>query len=158
MAKKKEERSDDVVLTDIETFKFPISGKEVKVKPWSFGTYSQDISPHVEKIFDVIDKSNINISDLRLLRTYIDPTLTDEEKKEYDKLVGPANQTMMRLMTKVAPQIMDIIEVTTNMKRKDIEDLNPTDVFYLCVHIYFINPTVLGNVFQPFVDLDSEGQ
>jgi hypothetical protein len=152
-----EERPDDVVLTDLETFKFPVCGEEIKIKPWSFGTYSQNISPHIEEIFEVVDKSGINLSNLQLLRTYIDPAITDEEKKEYDKLVGPANNTMMRLMTKVSSQIIDIIEVTTNMKRKDIENLNPTDVFYLCVHIYFINPTVLGNVFQPFVDISHEG-
>jgi len=157
MAKKKEERSEDVILTDFDRFKFPVCGEEIKVKAWSFGTYAEKIAPHMEVIFEVIEDSNMDLSSLSLLRSYIDVTVSEEEKKKYDKLVGPANNTMMRLMAKIAPQIMDIIEASTDMKRKDIEELNPTDIFYLCVHIYFINPTVLGNVFQPFATQESEG-
>lgn len=158
MAKKKEERSDDMILTELESFKFPVCGKEIEIKPWSFGKYAKDISPKMEEIFEAIDKSNMDLSSLVVLKSYLSPALTDEEKREFDKLVGAANKAMMRLMGKISLQVMDIIEASTNMKRKDIEELNPTDVFYLCIHMYFLNPTVLGNVFMPFVGIEGEGQ
>lgn len=156
--KEEEERPDEMVLPDLDVFRFPISGKEVEIKPWSWGMYTKHIAPHIEEIFRVVEESNIDISAFRLMRLYLNLAPTKEEKEEYDSMLGPANKAMMQLMVKAGAQVAKIAELSTNMTEGEIEELHPTDVFHLCLHLYFLNPTVLGNAFMPFVEFEVEGQ
>ena len=174
MAKKKkevevpdiEERPDELVLPDEFNFKLPISGIELKIKPWSWGKYTQ-IAPRIDDMFEIIESSNVNVSNLAemfKIQDQVQPKLlsgkelTDEEKDKYNEIVGSANHVMMKLMAKIGHLVVDIIESSSDLSKEEIEDLNPTDVYTIVMSIYYINPTVLGNVFQPFAELDSGGQ
>ncbi len=170
--KKKEEvvekevlRSDEAVLPDEFVFSLPVSRKEVTVRPWSWGTYTK-IASDVDKIFDIVADSNLNVAelgDIIKLQDKIHPKLFSGEEidpddlKEYNESIKSANYIMIRLMAKLSELIMPILEISTEMAKEEIEDLNPTDIHTLVMSVYYVNPTVLGNVYQPLAQEDALG-
>ncbi len=173
MTKKKEEvivekedfRSDEVVLPDEFIFNLPVSRKEVTIRPWSWGTYTK-IASKVDKIFDIIEDSNMDVAELGgiiKLQDKIHPKLFSGEEvdpddlREYNESIKSANYVMIRLMAKLSDLILPILEISTGMARDEIEDLNPTDIHTLVMSVYYVNPTVLGNVYQPLAQEDAVG-
>ena len=172
MAKKKEEiveekspRSDEVVLPDEFVFNLPVSRTEVVIRPWSWGTYTK-IASDVDKIFDIIENSNLKVAELGniiKLQDKIHPKLFGGEEvdpddlREYNESIKSANYVMIRLMAKLSDLILPILEISTGMARDEIEDLNPTDIHTLVMSVYYVNPTVLGNVYQPLAQEDALG-
>jgi len=169
MAKKKkedEERSDEVVLPDEFNFKLPINGMELTIKPWSWGAYTK-IAPYVDQIFDIVEATNMDVSriaEMFKIQDKVQPkllsgeTLTAEEMDKYNKIAASANSVMIKLMAKVGHLVVPIIESSTELTQEEIDELNPTDIYTIVMSIYYINPTVLGNVFMPFGSTESEGQ
>jgi hypothetical protein len=171
MAKKKEvdvveeARPDEAVLPDEFTFKLPVSQKEITIHPWSWGTYTK-IAPSVDKIFEIVDSSNLNVAELGSiikLQDKIHPKLFSGEEidpdvlKEYNDSVKSANYIMVRLMAKLSDLIVPVLESSTELTEEEILSLNPTDIHTLVMSVYYVNPTVLGNVYQPFAQEDAEG-
>ena len=160
-----EDRPDEAVLPDEFTFALPVSKVEVTVKPWSWGTYTQ-IATKVDKIFDIIEESKLKVADLGdtiKLQDKIHPKLfgglevDPDDLKEYNDSISAANYIMVRLMAKLGNLIMPILVISTGMTEEEINDLSPTDIHTLVMSVYYVNPTVLGNVFQSLADEDVEG-
>ena len=158
-------RSDESVLPDKFVFTLPVSRLEVEVRPWSWGTYTE-IAPSVDQIFDIVADSNLNVAelgDIIKLQDKIHPKLFSGEEvdpddlKEYNESIKSANYVMIRLMAKLSDLIIPILEVSTKLTREEIEGLNPTDIHTLVMSVYYVNPTVLGNVYQPLAQEDAVG-
>ncbi len=171
MAKKKEEvkdsRPDEVVLPDEYTLTMPVSRQEITIRPWSWGTYTK-IAAKIDKIFEILDNSGLDLQKLGetiKLQDELQAQLFSGEKvdyssvKEYNELTKSANFVMIRLMPKVSDLIVPILAISTGLEEEEILDFNPTDIYTLVVTVYYVNPTVLGNVYQPLDELlDDEGQ
>jgi hypothetical protein len=168
MARKKKEevvveeesRPDEVVLPDEFNFKLPVSGKDVTIRPWSWGDYTE-IAPDIDKIFDIIENSKLDLTTLGdsiKLQDKIHPKLFSGEEiepdvmEEYNASIKSANFTMMRLMAKLSTLIVPILCAATGLEEDEIRKLNPTDIHTLVMSVYYVNPTVLGNVYQPLAE------
>ncbi len=161
---KEEPRPDEAVVPDAFTFTLPVSRKEVTVKPWSWGDFTK-IASSVDEIFDIVENSGLEVSELgKMVRTQdeIQNTIlsggqiSTEALEDYNKAVKPANYVLTRLMTKLSDFVVPILVSATDMAKKDIEKLNPTDIHTLAMTVYYVNPTVLGNVYQP-LGMESAG-
>lgn len=162
-----ENRPDEVVLPDEYPLTLPVSRKEVVVHPWSWGTYTK-IATNIDEIFEVVDNSGLDLRKLGetiKLQDKIQEQLFSGEKvdyssiEEYNELTKDANYIMIRLMPKIGDLIVPILTTSTGLEEEEILKLNPTDVYTLVVTIYYVNPTVLGNVYRPLDEVvDDEGQ
>lgn len=168
MAKKmkEDERPDEEVLPDEYTITLGLSGKEVKIKPWSWGVWNK-VAPHVEEIFNVVEVSNINVGALgemlavqnKLQDKIISANpLTEDEKKLYTNTAAKANTVISQLLIKAGRFVSPILELSTDLTEEEIDNLNPNDIYMLAFHIYHLNPTVLGNVYMPFEEESPERQ
>jgi hypothetical protein len=160
MAKKKkeEERPDETVLPDEFSITLPVSEKEIVLKPWSWGKWNK-VAPHIDEILSIVESSSIDVSPIAEMFRLQDKVqvkiinsveLSDEEKEEYNEISRAASMPLSKLMIKVGHLVSPILELSSELEADEIEDLHPADVFHLAVSIYFINPTVLGNVSKPF--------
>ena len=156
---KPEERPDEEVLLDEFEVELLSSEKTVIVKPWSWGVYGK-IAPTIDKAITVVEQSNLDVSGLRFIpeqrefvvRMMEGKKLTKAEKEEYNTMAGKASMAIMRLLAKISPYVVDIIAASCNLKKEEIEELSPLDIFQLGCTIYFVNPTVLGNAYPSFDD------
>jgi len=160
-APKKEERSDETVLPDEFVITLPVSNREIELKPWSWGKWNK-VASHVDEMMNIVETSNIDISTIAEMFRLQDKVqvkivnnieLSDEEKKEYNEISKAASAPMSKLMMKVGHLVSPIIELSCELEAEEIEELHPADIFHLAISIYFINPTVLGNVSKPFEEI-----
>ena len=145
----------------------PVGRQEVTIRPWSWGTYTK-IAPKIDKIFEVLDNSGLDLQKLgetiklqdELQAQLFSGEMVDYSSvKEYNELTKAANHVMIRVMPKVSDLIVPILAVSTGLEEEEILNFNPTDIYTLVVSVYYVNPTVLGNVYLPLDEEQSdEGQ
>jgi hypothetical protein len=160
--KKEEERPDETVLPDEFTITLPVCGEEIVLKPWSWGKWNK-VAPYVDEIISIVEESNIDVTPIAEMFRLQDRVqvkiinsveLSDEEKEQYNDISKAASAPLGKLMIKVGHLVSPIIELSSELETEEIEDMHPADVFHLAVSIYFINPTVLGNVSKPFEEVE----
>ena len=110
-----EEKPEEAIL-------FPeLSLGEYTVKPWTLGKLKK-INPHLESIFDALDKKNIQLS------------------------LDNVGEYLRELYFAALPSVISILSISLNVEEDDLEDVEVSDAIRLIFAVFKQNEESIKNV------------